>query len=71
MHHEYAHQTRHALVVNQACDLYVFEDLRVQNMTKRPKAKQDAQGRFLPNQAAAKAGLNRAILSSAWGEVVF
>ena len=67
---EYAHQTSHALVVNDECDLYVFEDLRIQNMTKRPKAKRDAQGRFLPNQAAAKAGLNRAILSSAWGEVV-
>jgi putative transposase len=70
VHHEYAHQTSHALVVNEECDLYVFEDLRIQNMTKRPKAKRDAQGRFLPNQAAAKAGLNRAILSSAWGEVV-
>ncbi len=39
-------------------------------MTKRPKAKKDAKGRFLPNRAKAKAGLNRAILSSAWGQVV-
>jgi hypothetical protein len=39
-------------------------------MTKRPKAKTDAQGRFLPNGRKAKAGLNRAILGSAWGQVV-
>ena len=39
-------------------------------MTKRPKAKQDATGRFLPNGAKAKAGLNRTILASAWGQVV-
>ena len=70
LHHEYAHQTSHALVVNAEYDLYVFEDLRIQNMTKRPKAKRDVQGRFPPNHAAAKAGLNRAILSSAWSEVV-
>ncbi|WP_028963383.1 transposase, partial [Sulfobacillus thermosulfidooxidans] len=41
--HEYAHQTSHALVVNAASDLYVFEDLPIQQMTKRPKAKKDAQ----------------------------
>ncbi|MCY0909734.1 MAG: hypothetical protein OWR62_15240 [Sulfobacillus thermotolerans] len=46
------------------------EDLRIQNMTKRPQAQQDAHGRFLPNKAAAKGGLNRAILSSSWGQVV-
>ena len=39
-------------------------------MTKRPKAKRDAQGRFLPNGRRAKSGLNRAILGSAWGQVV-
>ena len=70
VHREYAHQTRHALVVNAECDRYVFEDLRIQNMTQRPKVKRDVQGRFLRNHAATKAGLNRAILSSAWGAVV-
>ncbi len=39
-------------------------------MTKHPKTKRDAQGRFLPNGRKAKAGLNRVILASAWGEVV-
>jgi putative transposase len=68
--HAYAHQTSQALVVNAAYDLYVFEDLAIQNMTKRPKARRDAQDRLLPNGRAAKAGVNRAILSSAWGQVV-
>ncbi|PSR32655.1 MAG: hypothetical protein C7B46_12905 [Sulfobacillus benefaciens] len=67
---DYAHQTSHHLVANDAYDLYVFEALKIQTMTKRPQAKTDAQGRFLPNKATAKAGLNRAILSSAWGPVV-
>ena len=67
---DYTHQTSHQLVANDACDLYAFEALRIKNMTKRPKAQRDAQRRFLPKGAAAKAGLNRAILTSAWGEVV-
>jgi putative transposase len=67
---KYAHQTSHALVVNEAYDLYVCEDLPIPQMTKRPKAKPDAQCHFLPSGRAAKAGLNRAILASAWGQVV-
>ncbi len=67
---DYAHQTSHALVVHDDYDWYVYEALAIPNMTKHPKAKTDAQGRFLPNKATAKAGLNRAILSSAWGQVV-
>jgi len=57
-------------VVNAAYDLYVFEDRRLQPMTKRPTAKQDAQGRLLPDGRRAKAGLHRAMLGSAWGQVV-
>ena len=67
---EYAHQTSHQLVVNDSMDRYIFEDLKTRNMTKRPKAQRDAQGRFLPNGRKAKAGLNRVILASAWGDVV-
>jgi putative transposase len=68
--HEYAHQTSHQLVVNDTMDLYVFEDLKISHMTKRPQAKRDPQGHFLPNGRNAKASLNRAILASAWGDVV-
>ena len=43
------------------------EELAVRNMTKAPKAKEnpDKPGDFLPNGAAAKAGLNRSILDAA------
>lgn len=67
---DFSHKVSHALVANERFDLYVFEDLKIQNMTRRPKAKQDVQGRYVRNGAKAKAGLNRAILSSSWGQVV-
>jgi len=35
-------------------------------MTRSPKAKQDEQGNYLPNQAKAKAGLNKSILNVGW-----
>jgi putative transposase len=66
---DFAHQTSHQLVAHTNAKLIVFEDLKVKNMTKRPKPKQDANGKWLRNGAAAKAGLNRAILGSAWGQV--
>jgi putative transposase len=50
-------------------DRVVLEDLNTTGMTKRPAPKPDpAQAAaFLPNQARAKAALNRAILASCWG----
>jgi len=44
----------------------VLEELQTQNLTKRPKPKQDENGRYLPNRAAAKAGLNKSILDAGW-----
>jgi transposase len=46
----------------------VLEDLKVKNMVRRPKPKADPErpGAFLPNGAAAKAGLNRSIHRSCW-----
>ena len=45
------------------------EALQVCNMVRRPKAKPDPDhdGAFLPNGAAAKAGLNRSIYANCWG----
>jgi len=43
------------------------EDLKIVNMSKRAKPKQDEVGRFLPNKQAQKSGLNKAILDSGWG----
>jgi len=35
-------------------------------MTKRAKPKQDENGKYIKNGAAAKSGLNEAILKSMW-----
>lgn len=59
------HQTTRALVDNS--QVVVIENLRLKNMTRRPKARQDDQGRWIKNGAAAKAGLNKALLSVALG----
>lgn len=47
--------------------LIVTEELQVKNMTRAPAPRPDAanEGQFLPNGAAAKAGLNRSILDGA------
>jgi putative transposase len=43
------------------------EALVVRNLLRRPRTKQDAvTGAFLPNGAAAKAGLNKSIADAAW-----
>lgn len=42
----------------------VLEALQTENLTRRPKPKQDENGRYLPNGAAAKAGLNKSILDA-------
>ncbi len=37
-------------------------------MSKRPMPKQDEQGNYLPNGAAAKGGLNKSIVDAGWGQ---
>ncbi len=61
------HKATRDLVSEPDRSLFVVEDLNVKNMTKRPEPKQDDSGRHVRNGARAKAGLNRAILSSCWG----
>lgn len=53
-------------------DVIRVEDLRVAQMTRRPKPKPDPAkpGSYLPNRRRAKAGLNRGILSNGWGLLV-
>jgi len=49
----------------------VFEDLNVVTMTKAPAPTQDeTTGKYLPNGAAAKGGLNKSMLDAGWGEFV-
>jgi transposase len=53
-------------------DVIRVEDLRVAQMTRRPKPKPDPAepGIFLPNRRRAKASLNRGILASGWALLV-
>jgi putative transposase len=46
----------------------VFEELQITNISKRTKPKQDENGTYLPNGAAAKSGLNKSILDAGWGQ---
>ena len=57
---DYLHKLSRTLV--DTYDVVVLEDLRVGNMTRRPKPLPDNA----PNGAAAKAGLNKSILDAGW-----
>jgi len=48
----------------------VFEDLSIHNMVSSPKPKQDENGKYLPNGAAAKGGLNKSILDAGWASFI-
>ncbi|MEU6779926.1 transposase [Nonomuraea angiospora] len=52
-------------------DLIVFEALKIKSMTATvaPKPDPERPGTFLPNRAAAKSGLNRAILDKGWQRI--
>jgi putative transposase len=65
---DFHHKTARALV--DSCDVIALEKLSTACMTRRPAPKPDpGQPRtFLPNMAAAKAGLNKAILDAGWAQ---
>jgi putative transposase len=62
---DHAHNT--ALTLVRDYDVIVHEDLKITNMTKRPRPRPDGSGGHEPNGAAAKAGLNKSILDAGWG----
>lgn len=62
---DHAHKT--ALVLVREYDLISYEDLKVKNMTARPKPRPDGEGGYEPNGAASKAGLNNSIHDAGWG----
>ena len=49
-------------------DVIVHEDLNIAGMMRCPKPKGDEDGKYLPNGASAKAGLNKSIADASWGE---
>ncbi|MFD8982069.1 RNA-guided endonuclease InsQ/TnpB family protein [Streptomyces sp. NPDC059564] len=64
---DHAHKTALGLVREH--DVIAHEDLKIRNMSKASAPKPDpvTPGGFLPNGAAAKAGLNRSIMDAGWG----
>jgi putative transposase len=62
---DFLHKESRKLV--NAYGTIVFEELQPANMSKRPKPKQDESGKYLPNGAAAKGGLNKSIVDAGWG----
>jgi putative transposase len=65
---DFHHKTARALV--DSCDVIALEKLNTAGMTRRPAPKPDPgkPGAFLPNMAAAKAGLSKAILDAGWAQ---
>lgn len=66
---DWQHKTTSMLV--REYDLIVLEDLNLQGMSRKAKAKPDPdrQGVFLPNGQSAKRGLNRSLRSAALGGI--
>jgi putative transposase len=65
---DFLHKESRKLV--NAYGVIVFEELQPANMSKRPKPKQDENGTYLPNGAAAKSGLNKSIQDAGWSQFV-
>lgn len=66
---DFCHKTSRAIVDGPAL-INVFENLKLKNMTRRPKAKKDENGKYVRNGAAAKAGLNKGLLEPGLGQIV-
>ncbi len=61
---DFHHKTALALI--RQYDTIYFEDLTIAAMSARPVPQRDENGGYLPNGAAAKAGLNKWILDAGW-----
>ena len=62
----FCHQTSRKIVDQEKTKVIVFENLGTKRMTRKSKAKKDENGKWLRNNARAKAGLNKAILDKSW-----
>ena len=65
---DFAHKTTRTLVDSDK-KVFVFEKLNTKQMTRKPAPKKHESGRFIPNKAKAKAGLNKAILNVGWHQI--
>ena len=64
---DWAHKVSYKLVTGTT-KIHVFEALNIANMTRKAKPKM-VDGKWVKNGAAAKSGLNSAILASGWGRL--
>jgi len=65
---DFLHKESHNLV--RCYETIVFEDIQPANLSRAPKPKQDENGKYLPNGAAAKGGLNKSILDAGWSTFI-
>jgi len=65
---DFHHKQARSLV--DCYETIVFEDLKPANMRRRPQPKQDAQGTYVPNGAAAKGGLNKSLADAGWATFI-
>ena len=64
---DHAYKTAHQ-IVKTGFKVFYHEDLNLRGLTKRNKAKQDEDGKFLPNNQSAKSGLNKSWNDAAFGQ---
>lgn len=66
---DYLHQWSRRLV--NTYGTIVFEDIAPANLSRKAKPKQDEEtGKYLPNGASAKSGLNKSILDAGWHQFI-
>ncbi|BAY25890.1 transposase [Calothrix sp. NIES-2100] len=64
---DHAFKTAHALIRTNK-KVFLYEDLKLISLSKRNKAKQDENGKYLPNGQSAKSGLNKSWNDAAFGQ---
>ena len=67
--HDFCHKVSNELALSSS-KIFAVEDLKLKNMTKARKPKIDENGNYLPNKRAAKAGLNRELLSKGLAKTI-
>jgi putative transposase len=61
---------KEARILVETFETIIFEDLSMHTMVRKPKVKQDENGKYLPNGAAAKGGLNKSLLDAGWASFI-
>ena len=69
---DFSHKTTRKLVDDEKTKVFIIEDLRTSQMTKKSKPKKDEKtGKYLPNNRRAKGKLNKSILGSCWFSIEY